>query len=293
MSVSRRRILVVMACFNRRDTTLACLRTLAQATPCGTEVSLHVFDDNSPDGTAQAVAAEFPGAILISGDGNHYWGGGMFRAMTSAKDHDYDYMLWLNDDVKLRADALQIAFDAMDKAESDHGRQAQVIVGATQDPQTGLITYSGFKRTSAWHPAKFAQVLPQEGALAPCDTMNGNFVLIPKAVVDKVGPVDPIFVHQIGDADYGYRAVKAGAKLWVASTPIGTCSRNVQEKRWLGSNLSYKQRLKELKGPRGLPAGPWLTFMWRYGGVSGLALMALIYGKVLLVEMPAWRRRLA
>ncbi|MBU2135728.1 MAG: glycosyltransferase [Alphaproteobacteria bacterium] len=56
------RIAVVMACYNRRDTTLRCLRSLfAQLEPT-VSLDVYLLDDASSDGTGAAVRAEFPNA---------------------------------------------------------------------------------------------------------------------------------------------------------------------------------------------------------------------------------------
>jgi len=55
------------------------------------------------------------------------------------------------------------------------------------------------------------------GQLYKSGLINGNIVLIPKQVYEKVGMKDPVFQHAIGDSDYGYRVIEAGLKNYVAS----------------------------------------------------------------------------
>ena len=271
-------IAVVMACFNRRETTLRCLRSLkAQQTP-GITFQVHLLDDASSDGTAAAVGTGFPGIRILSGDGDHFWGGGMYAAMRSAITTRYDYMLWLNDDVELYPNAIASLIDAHHRAIAEHGDGLHVVSGAVQDPATGTVTYSGFRRTSRWRPAKLARVEPVAGRLTPCDTLNGNCVLASKAVVDRVGLIDPVFVQQLGDIDYGYRVRKAGGSLWIAPDIVGVCAPNPG----LPWPRGLCARLRRLLSPHGLPLRPWTTFMWRWGGVPGLALLSLSYGKALL-----------
>jgi hypothetical protein len=83
-------IAVIMTAHNRREKTLACLRSLMAATEHATDVAYHVFlvDDGSTDGTSEAVAALALPLTIIRGDGDLYWNRGMVRAWESAMPAD-------------------------------------------------------------------------------------------------------------------------------------------------------------------------------------------------------------
>lgn len=272
------RVAVVMACYNRRETTLRCLRSLKAQIVAGVAFDIHLLDDASRDGTAAAVISEFGDVHIIPGDGNYFWGGGMHAAMQSALKSDFDYMLWLNDDVELRPGALESLIAAHARAIAENGDGLHVLSGAVADPATGQLTYSGFNRRNRWHPAQLTRVPPMPDKLTRCDTLNGNCVLVPKAVVECIGLIDPVFIQQLGDIDYGYRVRRAGGSLWLAPDFVGTCAPNLGSSRPKG----FRNRLRQLFSPHGLPPRPWATFMWRYSGVMGLALLGLIYAKSIL-----------
>ena len=275
------RLAVALACFNRRETTLRCLASLfAQETPT-LSLSVHLLDDASTDGTAAAVREQFPRVEIIAGTGSLFWGGGMHAAMQAADRHPYDALLLLNDDVALAPDSLGGMVAAW-RAAAALSAGPNIIVGATTDPATGAISYSGFARTSALNPFKLRRVVPDPSRLLPCETMNGNCVLVPAAVVERIGIIDPVFIHQLGDLDYGYRARRAGASLWIASKPIGTCAANDRPRRWTKPGLSLQQRWQFLTAPLGLPVRPWVVFGWRHAGPLGLVIVALVYAKVVL-----------
>ena len=64
------RIAAVLAVHNRRDLTLACLRSLrAQQVP-GVALDVFVLDDASSDGTSEAIAEQFPEVTVLHGDGS-------------------------------------------------------------------------------------------------------------------------------------------------------------------------------------------------------------------------------
>lgn len=269
------RIAVTMTCHNRRETTLRCLRSLMPQQSERVTFEVWLVDDGSTDGTGPAVRGEFPQVRVLAGTGNLFWSRGMHRAMTAAMQLPFDFILWLNDDVVLHPDAVANAL--ADYREAAAADPRQIVVGATIDPHTGAITYSGFMRTHGRDPSKLRRLDPDAGQLRRCDTMNGNFVLIPRELIDTLGPVDPAFVHQLGDIDYGYRAAAHGAGIWIGRQPVGECCANRRQMPFRQRGLTPMQRWRALDSPLGLPLRPWLTFMWRHGGAAGLLRLFLIY----------------
>ena len=288
---ARLNIAAVLACYNRKATTLRCLASLARANTPEVGLEVFLFDDASPDGTAEAVRAAFPDTHIIRGDGNQFWCGGMRAAMQAAERTSYHFLLWLNDDVELAPDFLPMLLRSHARATAEHGPGPHVIVGSVVDANDGNLTYSGFRLLSTLHPAKLAHVKPDDRGLRACDTMNGNCVMFPAAVIRKVGAIDAAYTQQIGDVDYGYRCVKSGATLWVAPKPVGTCASNDRQLRWNNPALSFSQRVSVLTTPHGLPLKPWLHFMWRFGGVAGIALLFAGYAKWLAISLFRKERR--
>lgn len=272
-------ISIAMASFNRRETTLRSLASLYAQAGVGVrwDFTVHLLDDNSSDGTRAAVEDRYPEVNVLSGNGNLFWGGGMAVAMESALAQSPDFLLMLNDDVELEPDAIAMVLAEYAKACETAGNPMQVVVGSVSDPVTGAISYSGFRRTHRRDPSKISRVTPSPLDMTPCDTMNGNFVLIPKAITDRLGTVDPVFVHQLGDIDYGYRVVRAGGGLWIARKPVGTCAPNNRVMPFRKPGLGFLERCRVMNHPLGLPLRSWITFMWRWGGAVGVIRLAGIY----------------
>lgn len=84
------RIAALLTCFNRKEKTLQCLKSLFQVLP-GCIVFL--VDDASTDGTSDAVKQLFPEVHIIRGDGNLFWSRGMFTAWKEAVKGNYNYLL--------------------------------------------------------------------------------------------------------------------------------------------------------------------------------------------------------
>jgi GT2 family glycosyltransferase len=159
-----------------QDLTLGCLRSLGAQRVPGVTVDVFVLDDGSSDGTSEAIAEQFPEVTVLHGDGELYWSGGMRQAFAAAIAGDYDHYLWLNDDVYLDDGALVVLLDT---ARQLHQRgEVVIVVGSTRDPQTGQLTYGGVVHPHRWRPLRSELVEPGD-APRPCDTMNGQVVLIP------------------------------------------------------------------------------------------------------------------
>ena len=99
---------VLMACYNRVDSTLKCLSHLdTLKISKNHKIEIYLTDDNSPDKTGELVKKEYKEVNIIKGTGDLYWCGGMRLAWEYAlKNRDYDYFFWLNDDVYLFQDSL-------------------------------------------------------------------------------------------------------------------------------------------------------------------------------------------
>jgi GT2 family glycosyltransferase len=93
--------------------------------------------------------------------------------------------------------------------------------------------------------------------------MNGNATLISRVVVRRVGNIDPAFVQQMGDFDYGLRARAAGCSVWIAPGTVGACASHPKRRpgeQPLGEQLRQLWSIKELT-PRS-----WAVFCRRWAG---------------------------
>jgi GT2 family glycosyltransferase len=250
---------------DRREETLACLERLsAQARAADVEVRVVLVDDGSTDGTAAAVRAAHPEVRVVEGSGQLYWNGGMRRAFEVAAPSDPDHYLFLNDDTHLLPGALARLLET-DRALRRDGGPPALVVGATVDPATGQQSYGGWRRGPRLEPARLTLVPPADRPV-PCDTMNGNCVLVPREVAARVGNLDAAFTHRMGDLDYGFRAARAGCRLLVAPGYAGECVANSGRGLWVERSLPARERWRRLLGPKGLPPAEWLVFTSRHYG---------------------------
>jgi GT2 family glycosyltransferase len=263
--VEKPRVAALLTCFNRRETTLACLRSLHAQTALGdVQLSIYLVDDGCTDGTGDAVRREFPQVTVLLGDGHRYWCGGMRLAWDEAVKGDYDHYLWLNDDTMLYPDALARVLATEELLREREGRDV-IVAGTTRDPANGKSTYGGM--------VKDARVFIQFRLLEPgavpmrCDTFCGNCVLVPASIARRVGNLSASFKHHLGDFDYGLRAAALGARAWVVAGHVGTCSAHDLEGSHLDATLPLDARVPLMRRPSGPPPiREWMVFMRRHSG---------------------------
>lgn len=220
------RIAVLVTCYNRVAVSIRGIGSLVRALDGMPSVTYDLFivDDGSADGTWSALVETFPQAHIERGNGHLFWNGGMCRAYRLARSYGSfsDYLLF-NDDVVVDPDALKIVVNEY----LDLNSRCPVILAAATVDDDRCVSYSAFKRTKRFRPLSL-QKMPVSESAQPCDTFNGNFVLVPSAFFDSIGGLDRRYVHSYGDIDLGYTAVKLGVQPHLSSVPIGTCAPNME-----------------------------------------------------------------
>lgn len=221
------KIVILMACHNRKDMTIGCLtRLLLQL---GEDTSVYLVDDGSQDGTADAVAGLNDKRIkVITVDGSLYWAKGMRKAWKAsvAERQDWDGYLWLNDDTELRSDAIAKMLSVND-GES-------IVVGELKNAK-GEIVYG----------------------TRPDGLFTGNCVLVPRTVYERLGMICGDYSHAWADSDYAMQAKRADIGV-VSAGVVGKAEGHPNRPSLKG--LSLRERIKMLRDPKG-----WnLHDLWLY-----------------------------
>ena len=246
-------VAILMTVHNRREQTLSCLRDVyaqiatfsgSDSAAAGEEeggldrLSWHVFltDDGSTDGTREAVEREFPEVTIIRGDGNLYWNRGMYTAWFTARRDPHDYILWLNNDVRLYPDAFRSLLNTS-MAQDDKA----IIVGALEEaPESGQISFGGRDRSG---------LVGGSGTLREVRLMNGNLVLLPRFAYCHVGLLDPHYHHAFGDYDYALRAGSRGIKILASAEFLGWCHADRRVQPCFDPRQSLLSRWRYLYSP--------------------------------------------
>lgn len=162
--------------------------------------------------------------------------------------------MWLNDDTYLIHDALNILLN-----DSQFKNNQSIICGICKSNLTGKISYGGFDKET--HKIIIPNGQPQQ-----CYFFNGNVVLIPNVIFEKIGNLDPLFQHGFGDFDYGLRAIKKNITSWVTSKIIGFCEENDIPK-WRNPKYSLVSRIMNFYTPLGMPPFQHFVYAKRHWGL--------------------------
>lgn len=273
------KIAILITVFNRKETTLKCLDFLTKSI---NEVQNYTFDiyltdDNCTDGTSQAIKDKFKSVKILTSGGELYWCRGMLLAWNYAsRIKNYDFYLWLNDDVILFENAINSLITSSELVNSP-----AIISGAFRSQFNNVMTYGGMIND------RF--IIPN-GKLQEFDFLNGNLVLIPKIVYENIGMLDGAYHHGMADFDYGLRAKKKGFKLFLTSDYVGYCERHDPIiLKCYDSKYPIISRFKFLYAPNGL--NPFVNYRFYLKHYSVLKAVYFIIATNLATAFPFLRKK--
>lgn len=211
---------ILMVNWNTRDMTLACLRSVYAETR-ETTFELLMVDNGSADGSAEAIAKEFPQIRLIAEAVNH----GFAKANNIAAEQARGkYLLLLNTDTVVLDGALD-KLVAFARANPDAG----IWGGRTQFADGRLNPTSVWGKITPWSAVSFAfglrglfrrfEVFNPEGlgawqrdSVRRVDIVSGCFLMIERDFWNRLGGFDRRFFMYGEEADLCARARAAGAR---------------------------------------------------------------------------------
>lgn len=257
-------IAVLITCFNRREKTLTCLKSLFDADiPENCNIQVFLVDDNSQDETAEAVKKKYPNINVLKGNGQLYWSGGMIMAWEEAlSQSNYDSYILLNDDVELKRDFLMKLINT-EKYSIDKKGNKGIYSSSTMDPISKNITYGGSVIAKRFFlSVKIEQIepfkIPRE-----CDLTNANILMVSNEVVQSVGIFDDRYVHGFADYDYSLRVTKNDFPVWITPGIGGYCE-NDHGVNWKPQSSPLRERIKYLRSPKGLAYKEYLYYIWQH-----------------------------
>lgn len=266
-------VAAVMTCYNRKQKTISSIEQLK--TTNKTNLSFVVVDDNSSDGTTDALyelAKQYPIKVL-NGNGKSYYTGGMRIGLKYLLESEieYDYLLLFNDDVEFYESCIDEMVDRSKQGEN-------VVVGVCCNRE-GKMTYSAVKYSSGFSVNYKRLTLGEENA----DTFCANCVLIPWKAFMSVGNMDEKYTHSFGDFDYGFSLSRSGWNIVTSEKYIGVCEYNSERNTWNDKSLKRIERVKKKESVKGLPRKEWSYFLKKNFGIAhSLFFSCTPYIKILL-----------
>jgi GT2 family glycosyltransferase len=201
ISNSQKSVYVIIPVHNRRILTLSCLESLQKLGALNL-YSVVVIDDDSTDGTREAIAQNYPNVTVLVGDGSLWWTGAIALGMHYAFEQGAEYVIWLNDDCLPDPQALEILVNYM---QSHPG----VIVAPacyTEDRQT--LIENGCQNQN--------RLTAQPGEIVSVQTLSGYCVGLSKQIYTEIGtPNAKRFPQYCGDDTYILKATRSGFKAYI------------------------------------------------------------------------------
>lgn len=211
---------IVVVSYNTRRMTLDCLKSIeteARTTP----YEVIVFDNASTDGSAEAVATDFPHLRLIASDVNVGFARANNLAAAEARGR---YLLLLNPDTVVLDGAVDRLF-----AFAQARPEARIWGGRTLFGDGTLNATSCFRQMNLWSLAcrvsGVSTLAPgsewlnpepygrwDRGAEREVEIVTGCFLLIERSLWDQLGGFDERFVMFAEEADLCHRARALGAR---------------------------------------------------------------------------------
>jgi hypothetical protein len=214
------RVAIILVNWNGRQVTLDCLTSLrAVSYP---NVLTIVVDNNSQDGSVEAIQSAFPEVLILSLPRNLRFAGGNNAGMRKALEQGADLVLLLNNDTLIDAECVTALVERM---HTDHscGMVAPKIYYA-DDPQriwfaggaisfwSGTMRHIGIREIDAG----------QYDTSRSIDYASGCCMLTRREVIEGVGMLDESYFMYTEDADWCMRVRLAGysivyeprAKVW-------------------------------------------------------------------------------
>ena len=207
------RIEVVTPVHNRKELTLRCLESLLAADLEGIDLHVIVVDDGSTDGTADALAQEFPDVAVIPGDGNLWYTAGTNVGLAAAIERDPDFVLAINNDCEFDPEFLQHMLATA------RANPRSVVGGVLVSWDDRKHVFQVSPKWNVWWGGMRHWVKQTVDTLPDrtweVELIVGNCVLFPADAIREVGLMDEKRLPQYGDAEYTPRMRKAGWRLFV------------------------------------------------------------------------------
>ena len=202
------RVGIVLVNYNGGKFMPDCLASLAKLDY--TDTRIVIVDNASADGSADEAGAQYPNITVIRHAENLGITGGNNAGMAWCRANKCDWVLLLNNDTVVQPDFLS---NLLAQTEPNCLLVPKIYF---YDNQTLINNhFGGFDYRRGVHTDWFygKPDSPASGTVQRGTMANTCALLIPKVVVDRVGPMDDQYFIYCDDTDFITRAVRGGSRI--------------------------------------------------------------------------------
>jgi GT2 family glycosyltransferase len=219
--MSGKNIAILIPVFNGIRFTQKCLNSLygifSTKGALAGQFKVVVIDDGSTDGTREWIEQHYPETVVLTGNGNLWWSGGINKGIEYAlQTLQCDYTLWWNNDIHCAEDYFINLLNITEKLPESTIVGSKIYFAGIQntiwsmggkfDPRSGKKDVTGM----------FCKDNESYSQITEADWLPGMGTLIHHTVYKKIGMLNDIeFPQYHGDSDFTYRALLAGFSLKV------------------------------------------------------------------------------
>ena len=233
-----KKLAIVLINWNSFELTKDTLESLQQTTY--TNYDCIVVDNGSVDGSGQALKLQFPNIILIESETNKGFTGGNNIGMDYALQHEYEYIMMLNNDVAVEPNFLEPLVARLDQNSTvgavqpliyfHHDRNLIWNAGSTFNALLGICNTPDYNKNDPEHQFKYKS--------KKIDWITGCAFMMRASVLKKVGLLKEAFFIYYEDVDLSFRIKQAGYILgYVPESVI-----------YHIAGMSHKSKTKEKEG---------------------------------------------
>ncbi len=204
------KIYIIILNYNGKSDTINCLYSLSSAKLENTTTL--VIDNASIDGSVNEIKKTFPKVSIIENETNLGYAEGNNVGIKFAYDQGADYILLLNNDIKVDPYFLE-----------------ELLCLASKKPKGGIFGSAIYRYDNPdklehlggfYNPSTCEFVSNKKNLKSPkkVDYVCGCTILIKRDVIEKVGFFEPKFFLMWEEADLCTRAIREGFEIWAQPT---------------------------------------------------------------------------
>lgn len=213
---------IIIVNYNTKELTLQCISSIYESNTKKNSFEIFVVDNNSSDGSVEAIKQQFKKVILIENKDNVGFSKANNQAIRQAKG---EYILLLNSDTIVQENTLSIMLQYMQQNNDVGAAGCEVLL---QDGKLDIACHRGFPTPSAsfYYMLGLAKKYPNNPKfnqyhksylnmreIHEIDCLVGAFMIVRAETIQQVGMLDESFFMYGEDIDWCYRIKEAGWKI--------------------------------------------------------------------------------